>query len=162
MESNFTTTFVSTSQNGVLAESIDFSILLTQVVNETTPQNTDELSTFSGIWIRLLNVESSKLFKNESKYTSFYRSQTNISVTVGQNIFQIKILEQTKMIFHDLLFPMVVLELFELLFLIIKLLLMLIFWKSTLYTHLQCLLTKKKRASLNNIRLLQSLKTIIH
>lgn len=37
MESNFTTTFVSTSQNGVLAESIDFSILLTQVVNETTP-----------------------------------------------------------------------------------------------------------------------------
>lgn len=162
MESNFTTTFVSTSQNGVLAESIDFSILLTQVVNETTPQNTDELSTFSGIWIRLLNVESSKLFKNESKYTSFYRSQTNISVTVGQNMFQIKILQQTEMIFIDLLFPMVVLELFELLFLIIKLLLMLIFWKSTLYTHLQCLLTKKKRASLNNIRLLQSLKTIIH
>ncbi|CAF4058555.1 unnamed protein product, partial [Adineta steineri] len=63
-------------------------------------------------------VNSAQLFTNESQYTFFYRTTTNISVTIEQNIFYIgnlqqPIARQTEVMFHSLLFTIVVLEVFE-------------------------------------------------
>jgi hypothetical protein len=132
MELNFASTFVSSSLDQVLAESIVFPIELTQIVNQTDPLNSDGLSTFSAIWSYSFSVNSDELFTNESRYTFFYRTQTNISVTIAQNIFYVSNLQQpiarqTEVIFRSLLFTIVVLEVFGLVFLLVKLLIIPVF-----------------------------------
>ncbi|CAM4833787.1 unnamed protein product [Rotaria magnacalcarata] len=127
MELMFISMFIPSSLDQVLSQSTVFPIQLTQIVNETAPLNMNGLSTFSAIWTYSFNVETGELFQKESQYTFFYRSQTNISIIIGQNTFYIKnlqqpIVQQTELIFHNLLFAIVVLEVFGLLFLIIKLL----------------------------------------
>jgi hypothetical protein len=87
-----------------------------------------------------LSVDSDQLFTNQSRYTFFYRTQTNISVTIGQDIFYISNLQQpiarqTEIIFHCLLFTIVVLEVFGLLFLLMKLLFIPVF--RTILNHLR-------------------------
>ena len=69
-----------------------------------------------------------EIFTNESRYTFFYRTQTDISVSVSQSIFYVSNLQQpiarqAEVIFRSLLFTIVVLEVFGLLFLLFKLLL---------------------------------------
>jgi hypothetical protein len=127
MALNFASAFVSSSLDQVLAGSIVFPIELTQIVNQTDPLSSGGLPTFSAIWSYSFSVDSDQLFTNESRYTFFYRTQTNISVTIGQNIFYISNLQQpiarqTEVIFHSLLFTIVVLEVFGLIFLVGKLL----------------------------------------
>ncbi|CAF0987621.1 unnamed protein product [Adineta ricciae] len=127
MELNFASTFVSSSADQVLAESIVFPIELTQIINQTDPLDTQGSPSFGGIWSSSFTVNSDELFSNESRYTFFYRTQTNISVTIEQSIFYISNLQQpiarqTEIIFRSLLFTTVVLEVFGLLFLLIKLL----------------------------------------
>jgi hypothetical protein len=134
MDLNFASTFVSSSLDQVLAESTVFSIELTQIVNQTDPLDSDGLSTFSAIWSYSFSVDSDQLFTNESRYTFFYRTQTNISITIGQNIFYVSNLQQpiarqTEVIFHSLLFTIVVLEVFGLIFLLLKLLFIPVFRK---------------------------------
>ncbi|CAM4911287.1 unnamed protein product [Rotaria socialis] len=150
MELNFASTFTSSSLDQVLAQSTVFPIQLTQIVNETAPLNMNRLPTFSAIWAYSFNLDTTELFQSESEYTFFYRSQTNISIIIGQNTFYIKnlqqpIVQETEVIFHDLLFTIVVLEVFGLLFLIIKLLLapMLV----AIFTQLHFYLSKKIRVS---------------
>ncbi len=127
LDLNFASTFVPSSLDQVLATSSVFAIDLTQIVNQTDPLNSSGLATFSAIWSYSLSVASDQLFTNQSQYTFFYRTQTNISVTIGQDIFYISNLQQpiarqTEIIFHCLLFTIVVLEVFGLLFLLMKLL----------------------------------------
>ncbi len=62
----------------------------------------------------------------------FYRIQTNISITIDQNIFYVSnlrepIARQVEVIFRNLLFTVVVLEVLALLFLIIKFLFVSVF-----------------------------------
>jgi hypothetical protein len=127
MALNFASAFVSSSLDQVLAGSTVFPIELTQIVNQTDPLSSDGLPTFSAIWSYSFSVDSDQLFTNESRYTFFYRTQTNISVTIGQNIFYISNLQQpiarqTEIIFRSLLFTIVVFEGFGLIFLVGKLL----------------------------------------
>jgi hypothetical protein len=120
MELKFASTFVSSSLDQILAPSATFPIVLTPIVNQTAPLNTDGSSTF--------NVIKDELFTNESRYTFFYRTQTNVSVTISQSIFYVSNLQQpiarqAEVIFRCLLFTIVVLEIFGLLFVLVKLLL---------------------------------------
>ncbi|CAF3559292.1 unnamed protein product [Adineta steineri] len=126
MDLNFASTFVSSSLDDVLIESSTFSIELIQIVNQTDPLDDDGLSTFSAIWSYTFGDNSDELFTNESRYTFFYRTQTNISITITENIFYIgnlqqPIARQTEIAFRSLLFTIVVLEVFGLLFLLLKL-----------------------------------------
>ncbi|CAF1400512.1 unnamed protein product [Adineta steineri] len=126
MALDFASTYVSSSPDEVLAESSTFSIELTQIVNQTDPLTDDGSSTFSAIWSSTFNVNSDELFTNESRYTFFYRTQTNISVIIDENIFYVRNLQQpiarqTEIVFRSLLFTIVVLEVFGLLFLLMKL-----------------------------------------
>jgi hypothetical protein len=128
MELKFASSFSSSSSDQVLAESTVFPIELTQIVNQTDPLNSDGSPTFSGIWSSSFSVNSDELFTTENRYTFFYRTQTNISVIIGQSIFYISnlqqpIVRQTEIIFHSLIFTIVVLEVFGLVFLLVKLLL---------------------------------------
>ncbi|CAF1259843.1 unnamed protein product [Adineta steineri] len=127
LDLNFASTYVPSSLNEVLADSTTFPIELTQIVNQTDPLNDNGLSTFSGIWSYSFSVNSDELFVNETRYTFFYRTQTNISVTIDENIFYISnvqqpIARQTEVVFRNLLFTIVVLEVFGLVFLVVKLL----------------------------------------
>ncbi|CAF0984169.1 unnamed protein product [Adineta ricciae] len=127
LEMKFASTFVSSSLDQVLTESNVFPIELTKIINETDPLDSNGSPQFSAIWSYSLTANTDQLFTSENRYTFFYRSQTNISVTISQNIFYISniqqpIARQTEVIFRCLLFTIVVLEVFGLLFLIVKLL----------------------------------------
>jgi hypothetical protein len=117
---------VSSSLNQILAPSTIFPIELTPIVNQTAPLNHDHSSRFSAIWSYSFNVKADELFTNESRYTFFYRTQTSISVIISPSIFYVSnlqqpITKQTEVIFRSLLFTIVVLEVFGLIFLLIKL-----------------------------------------
>ena len=124
----FASKYVSPSLDQVLAPSLSFPIELTSVVNQTAPLSNNGLPKFSGIWSSSFSVNSDELFSNETRYSFFYRTQTNISVSISQSIFYVSNLQepiarQTEVIFRSLLFTIVVLEVFGLLFLVVKLLL---------------------------------------
>jgi len=158
MDLNFASTFVSSSLDQVLAESTVFSIELTQIVNQTDPLNSDGLSTFSAIWSYSFSVDSDQLFTNESRYTFFYRTQTNISITIDQNIFYISNLQQpiarqTEVIFHSLLFTIVVLEVFGLIFLLVKLLFIPVFRR--ILDHLRHKLLKSRDTPMKDLSLIE-------
>jgi hypothetical protein len=158
MDLNFASTFVSSSLDQVLAESTVFSIELTQIVNQTDPLDSDGLSTFSAIWSYSFSVDSDQLFTNESRYTFFYRTQTNISITIDQNIFYISNLQQpiarqTEVIFHSLLFTIVVLEVFGLIFLLLKLLFIPVF--RTILVRLQHKLSKSRDTPMDDLSIIK-------
>ncbi|CAF4354532.1 unnamed protein product, partial [Adineta steineri] len=117
MELNFASTFVSSSLDEVLAESTTFPITLTKVVNQTDPLASDGLSTYGGIFSSAFNVNSDILFTNETRYTFIYRTATNITVTTTEDNFYVSNLQQpiarqTEIIFHNLLFTIVILKVF--------------------------------------------------
>ena len=95
---------------------------------------------FSAIWSPSISAQNDELFSNESRYTFFYRTQTNVSVIIGQSLFYVSnvqqpIARQTEIIFHNFLFTIVVLELFGLLFLLVKLLLVPLFNATIIRLH---------------------------
>jgi hypothetical protein len=128
MELNFASTFIPSSLDEVLAPATLFALQLTQIINRTAPWNGDDLPTYSAIWSSSFTVEADELFSEETRYTFFQRTYTNVTITIDESLFYVSNLEepiarQSEIIFHNLLFTIVVLELFGLLFLMIKLLL---------------------------------------
>ena len=149
MDLNFTSAFISSTFDQVLAETTVFPIKLTKIINQTDPLSNDGSAIFSGIWSYSFSVNSDELFINETRYTFFYRTQTSITVTIEQNIFYINNLQQpiarqTEIIFRSLLFTIVVLEVFGLLFLLVKLLIIPVF--RTMYSRLH----RKKQVNPTN------------
>jgi hypothetical protein len=158
MELNFASTFISSSIDQVLAESTTFPIELNQIVNQTDPLSSDGLPTFGGIWSYSLSVDSDQLFTNQSRYTFFYRTQTNISISIEQNIFYVSNLQQpiarqTEVIFHSLLLTIVVLEMFGLIFLLVKLLFIPLF--RTALKHLRRKLSKSQDTPLDDLSIIE-------
>jgi F0F1-type ATP synthase membrane subunit c/vacuolar-type H+-ATPase subunit K len=149
LELKFASTYAPSSPDQVLAPSLSFPIELTSVVNQTAPLSNHGVAEFSGIWSSSFSVNSDELFSNETRYSFFYRTQTNVSVSISQSIFYVSNLQepiarQTEVIFRSLLFTIVVLEVFGLLFLVVKLLLV-----PLLRTSTACLI--KHRARKNQV-----------
>ena len=133
LELNFRSTFLPSALNKILAPSTFFALQLTPIVNQTAPLNTDGLPTFSAIWSSSFNVKTEEQFTNETQYTFFQRMQTNVTVTIEKTVFYVSnvqepIARQTEIIFRNLLFTIVVLEVFGLIFLVIKLLIAPLFY----------------------------------
>ena len=127
LELNVAPTFVPSSLDQVLAPSTLFNLQLTPIINQTAPLSTDGVPTFSAIWSSSFDVKTDELFASETRYTFFQRMQTNVTVTVEKTVFYVSNVEepiarQTEIVFRTLLFTIVVLEVFGLLFLIMKLL----------------------------------------
>ena len=111
-----------------MAPSTVYALKLSQIVNQTNPLNANDLPKYSATWFVTFDVRTDELFVAETRYSFFQRYQTNLSITLESSIYYVKnlqqpIVRQTEVIFHNLLFTIVVLELFGLSFLICKLLL---------------------------------------
>ncbi|CAF0882448.1 unnamed protein product [Adineta steineri] len=124
---NVSSVFIPTSFNNVLAPSTEYTLQLSEIVNQTDPLNVNDLSKYSATWFATYDVRTDELFTQQNRYSFFQRSQTNLTITIEEDVYYVKnvqqpIARQTEVIFHNLLFTIVVLELFGLLFLVCKLL----------------------------------------
>ncbi len=89
--------------------------------------NSNDLPVYSGIWSSSFNVNKDELFSQETRYTLYQRTYTNITIEISESLFYVSnqqqpIVRESEIIFRNLLFTIVLLELFGLLFLVIKLL----------------------------------------
>ncbi len=150
---NVSSTFTPSSLDLVLAPSVTFSVQMTSIINQTNPLDSDGLTIYSAIWVATYTARIDELFVSEDRYSFFSRTQTNLSATISESTYYVKneqepIARQTEVIFHNLLFTIVVLELFGLLFLICKLFLapLVRFLHERVHRYLQ----KKKQVNVIN------------
>ncbi len=95
------------------------------MINETEPLANEE-TVFSGIWYPTFVVDPYQTFLTPEEFMKSNLTSTTITVIVSEALYYIKnrqypIAKQAEIIFHDLLFTIVVLEIFGLIFLIFKL-----------------------------------------
>ena len=122
---NFSQSFALDGQ--LLASNLPIALDMTKVINETLPM-TDEQSDFAAMYIPTFNVDIHNLFLNDEQYIRLASSSTTLTVVLGETPYYVKntqqpIAKQSEMIFHNILFFIVCLELFGLVFLSYKLVL---------------------------------------
>ncbi|CAF0929545.1 unnamed protein product [Didymodactylos carnosus] len=133
-------------QNKTLAQNPSTLLLqLTKVLNETEPLITGDHTIFKGIWTPTYTMNLNDLFISTSQYIQQSNStQSQITLTISETAFYIQniqqpIAKQSEIIFHNLLFTMVVIEIFGFIFLVFKLLILpllrFILKKFQPYTH---------------------------
>jgi hypothetical protein len=153
MEVNFASTFVPNSLDEVLSPSTFFTLTLTPIINRTDPLNSNDFPTYSGIWSSSFNVNKDELFSEETRYTLYQRTYTNVTISIVESLFYVSnqekpIARQSEIIFRNLLFTIVLLELFGLLFLLNKLLIIPLF--NIIYQYLQRFSKKNQVHIINN------------
>ena len=109
----------------LLAQALPVNLELTKVINETLPLVGEE-SNFSGIYIPTFTMDTSSLFVTESQYIRSNSTIIACTITIHETPYFVKNLQEpiakrSEIIFHDLLFTMVCLEIFGLGFLLYKL-----------------------------------------
>jgi hypothetical protein len=123
-ELNFYQSFFKTGE--VLAQNLPIVLDITKVINETAPM-VGEQSDFSGIYIPTFTTDSNSLFLTGDQYISSNSTSTTFTINILETPYYVKNLEQpiaksSEIIFHNLLFTIVCLEIFGLGFLMYKLL----------------------------------------
>ncbi|CAF1142632.1 unnamed protein product [Didymodactylos carnosus] len=125
---NFCKFFYTPNQTLAYSSSIDLQ--LTKVINETEGLSDSDKTLYSGLWVPtfIINTLSDQLlYSQHGEYLRYFSTQTTLLVTVSETQFYIQntqspIARLSEVIFHNLLFTIVCLEIFGLIFLIIKLL----------------------------------------
>ncbi|UJR19541.1 hypothetical protein I4U23_022671 [Adineta vaga] len=116
-----------------LAQLVDVNLQLTKVINETESINGNDNSDYEGIWYPTFTVDENQIFLSEEKYlTTAILSQTTLTIVISETPFYIKnhqqpIAKQSEVLFHSFLFTTVCLEIFGLIFLIFKLIIIPLF-----------------------------------
>ena len=113
--------------NRTLVSDPVIDIQLTRVINHTNPLTDGDEHLFHGIWIPNILNELEKLFLTLDQFLYYGLLKPSITVSISETSFYINnvqepIAKKFEVIFHDLLFTVVCLEIFGLLFLIVKLL----------------------------------------
>ncbi len=104
-----------------------------QAINETESMNGQDESEFEGIWYPTFVMDKNQMFLSEEKYmTTADLSETTLLIIMSETAFYIKnhqapIAKRPEIIFHNLLFTIACLEIFGLVFLIFKLMLIPLF-----------------------------------
>ncbi|CAF1327350.1 unnamed protein product [Didymodactylos carnosus] len=134
------------SSGKMLAHNVEVTMQITKVINETIALVGDETK-LSGLWIPSFTINLYNSFISQSAYVRQTTTQTNLTVIISETPYYIKneqqpIAKQPEIIFHTLLFTTVVLEIFGLIFLISKLMLI----------PLLSFIVKKCRQLLNHVR----------
>ena len=120
--------YQSFSKNGqILAQTLPIALSITKVINETEPL-ADEESDFGGIFIPTFAVDLNSLFLSANQYIRNTLASTTVSIVLIETPYYIKnlqrpIVTRTEIIFNNLLFTLVCLELFGLIFVLFKLIL---------------------------------------
>ncbi|CAF4729048.1 unnamed protein product, partial [Rotaria sp. Silwood2] len=130
-ELDFSSVFAAATTDHVLAPLAEFDIQMTAVINQTAPLSLSAKPIFSTAWSLALNVKLDEIFTFETRYTFYKRAKTIISITLVDTVFfvnnvQQPITRQNEIIFRNLLFTVVVVEVFQLAFLIFKIFLHLV------------------------------------
>ncbi len=102
-------------------------------MNETESMASVEESDFEGIWYPTFVVDKNQMFLSQQTYlTTADLLQTTLVIVISETPFYIKnhqspITKKPEVIFHNLLFTIVCLEIFGLVFMLFKLLLIPVF-----------------------------------
>ncbi|CAF3426872.1 unnamed protein product [Rotaria sp. Silwood1] len=110
----------------ILARHLPITLSLTKVINETLSIKSSE-SNFSGIYVPTFTVDYNSLFFSNDQFIRSTRTLTTLNVVISETPYYVKNLQQpiakrSEIIFQNLLFTTVCLELFGLIFLLYKLL----------------------------------------
>jgi hypothetical protein len=108
-----------------LSRTLPVAIAMTKLINETKPMTGDE-SEFSGIYIPTFTVDMNSLFVTNDQYVTSALTTTILTIVITETPYYVKnlqepIVRQSELIFRNLLFTIVCLEIFGLVFLTHKL-----------------------------------------
>ncbi|UJR32396.1 hypothetical protein I4U23_019858 [Adineta vaga] len=122
-ELNFSQSFFK--YNEVLAQNLPISLDITKVINETVAMVGEE-SDFTGIFIPTFTTDSNSLFLTQDQYVHSTAISTTLTIILVETPYYVKNLQQpiaklSEIIFHNILFTIVCLEIFGLIFLLYKL-----------------------------------------
>ncbi|CAF0920691.1 unnamed protein product [Adineta steineri] len=124
------------TDNQTLAQATQINIQLTKVINRTTGLSPSDTTKYTGIWIPTFTIEAINdelVYFQQGSYLRYLTNVTTFQVTFVETPFFIKntqdpIARQGEIIFHNVLFTIVALEIFGLVFLIVKLTMAPVFW----------------------------------
>ncbi|CAF1332796.1 unnamed protein product [Adineta ricciae] len=110
----------------VLTQQPSCVLTLTKVINRTYPLMEEEETKLSGMWLPTLSGDVNQMFVDDIEYKYSTSSSTILSITIDETPFytlnvQKPITDEEELIFSNLLFTIVCLEIFGLGFLIAKL-----------------------------------------
>ncbi|CAF0889071.1 unnamed protein product [Didymodactylos carnosus] len=119
--------------NRTLTQDPTISIELIKVINQTEPLFSTQTVNYSGLWIPTWGYNKDAAFYTEEQYNQFHtQPATILTITLSESTYYIlnvqePIAKQAEIIFHCLLFTIVCLEIYGLVFVIFKLILLSIF-----------------------------------
>ena len=120
------------SYGQTVSHNATIKLMLTKLINLTEPLQLGGVHKFVGIWLPALLSQTSDLFRHREEAETYTLSITTLSVIISESSYyvwnqQLPISRSTEIIFHNLLFTIVCLELFGLGYLISKLIFLPIF-----------------------------------
>ncbi|UJR19957.1 hypothetical protein I4U23_023089 [Adineta vaga] len=145
--------------NHTISDIPDFDITLTKAINRTEPLDNNQSVKYSGLWIPLItgnDITTKTLLKSTDNYIRYLRFSTTISIRLLESQFFIQntqqpIARRNEILFRNVLFLGVVIEIFSLTFLISKLLLLpisrLIYYYLFKLCVFHCFTCKEKRTN---------------
>lgn len=113
----------------ILTQKPSCSIQLTKVINRTYSLEEDGETTFSGVWLPTLTGSLNQMFVDTNEYLYATSTSTILSIIISETSYYVlniqkPITDQAELIFTDLLFTILCLEIFGLGFLVSKLILL--------------------------------------
>jgi hypothetical protein len=111
------------SKNGYLvSQTLPIALAMTKMINETKPMVGEE-STFSGIYVPTFTVDNNSLFISIDQYVRSSLTLTTLTIDITETPYYVKNLQepiarQSEIIFRNLLFTIVCLEIFGLVFIL--------------------------------------------
>ncbi|UJR13144.1 hypothetical protein I4U23_000168 [Adineta vaga] len=118
--------------NHTISSNPYFDITITKVINRTESFNDNQIEKYSPLWIPLFkgkDITTKSIFKSQEYYKRYLHFSTKIIIQLIESEFFIQNHQQPigrkfEILFHNILFLGVILELFSLTFLITKLILL--------------------------------------
>ncbi|CAF3289053.1 unnamed protein product [Rotaria socialis] len=109
----------------VLTQQPSLTLQLTKVINRTYPLTKDGQTQLSGIWMPYVSTDINQIFVNENQYIYAISSNTILSLVISAPPYYVlntqrPIVEEAELIFTNILFTILCMEVFGLMFLIFK------------------------------------------
>jgi hypothetical protein len=113
----------------LLTQQPSCTLQLIKVINQTYPLSEGGTTQFNGIWLPSFSANLDQMFVDESEYMHATSSNTILSITIDETPYYMQniqkpITDEAELIFTNLLFTIVCLEIFGLAFLLFKLILL--------------------------------------
>lgn len=124
----------------LLTQQPSCTIELTKIINRTYPLAEDGETQFSALWLPIFSGSLDQMFVDENEYKYSTSSSTTLSIVISETSYYVlntqrPITDEDEVIFTNLLFTIVCLEIFGLGFLIFKLIIIPIFKRVFGYCH---------------------------